>query len=111
MAQSEPAYPSPTDGKLLSDLTEEVQGAIGFEVPETEVKKLYEGREQLLGEIREWGLRDTLINENVMGVIAEALVGRRSPTFGDGPEEAERFSSDMDAAAEKRGWTRVTYAS
>lgn len=111
MSETNPAYPSPLEGKLLTDLTEEVRGIIGFEVPEAEVKSIFEGHEQLLGEIREWGFCDTVISEGIQETLAKVLLSRPWPTFGDGEEAGDRFRADFDAAAKKRGWQPYTFTS
>lgn len=101
---SEPAYPTRLEGKLLTDLTEEIRGTVGFEIPEPDVKAIFEGREALLGEIREWGFCDSSVVEGLRDVLARQLVGRPWPPVDDS-FEAHVFFSDLATAAKQRGWT------
>ena len=97
-------YTSPLEGQLLDDLTEEVIGITGLEIPKAEVQKLFTAQEPLLGEIRQWGFCDTLISERISDVVANDLVGRDWPEYRKGHPVFDSFRKKFFTEAKHRGW-------
>lgn len=61
----------------------------------------------VIHEVNRWGAGDTVVREEMMGVIGQDLTGLQWPINGDSAEYKEKFYQALEAGIVRGGYQRV----
>jgi hypothetical protein len=61
----------------------------------------------VIHEVNRWGAGDTVVREEMMGVIGQELTGLQWPINGDSAEYKEKFYQALEAGIARGGYQRV----
>lgn len=79
----------------------------GVALTPAQTAQMFEQRQALVGEAKEFGVNDTLTREILMDELSRALVGRAWPCYGD-KVDINQFVAEIHNAAREVGYTVVS---
>jgi len=80
-----------------------IQACLGLILTESQLDSLLKEHPDVIGEIKYWGINDTLCEEKVMNMISRNLLNKTVPTYGD-KLDSDAFFEELNCAAKKNGY-------
>lgn len=84
-----------------------VHDCVGIDLTDAQLEELCSDS-QIVAEVTEWGTFDTQTQERIANVLAEKIVGRRWPMYGDSKESKEAFYRDFEREALSKGYRLIS---
>lgn len=91
------------DSELATEIAEALE-VTGMRLTVDQVRELLQGEDELVDDIKEWGVDDTELRGQLSNVLSLHLLGERWPTYGDvaaGTDDGAFFRRLAQAAAER----------
>ena len=97
--------------KLSKAVTQEcidlMEDCTGISLTVDQFNAIIAKNEGVIHEVNRWGAGDTVVREEMMGVIGQELTGLQWPINGDSSEYKEKFYQALDAGINRMGYKRV----
>jgi hypothetical protein len=97
--------------KLSADVTQEcielMEDCTGISLTVDQFTAIINKNPGMIHEVNRWGAGDTVVREEMMGVIGQELTGLQWPLNGDSAEYKEQFFTALAAGIARGGYKMI----
>lgn len=90
----------------LADIDKVTNDCLGLTIPKEDMEDLLKDNMSLYGDIKQFGVGDSLTRDDLASLLTMTLIGKHVPTFGDIREgfDEDEFWKSVGKAAKEKGW-------